>query len=739
MSVLMVAILFSCSENKSTSADTVEEKIDSLLSVMTLEEKIGQTWQVSGTSPEIVQAIRNGGVGSLLNVTDPAELNAMQRLATEESRLGIPLIIGRDVIHGFKTIMPIPLGQAASWDEKMVEAGAAVAAAEARSTGIHWTFAPMLDVSRDARWGRIAESLGEDTYLTGVLGAAMVRGFQGESLSSPTSLAACAKHFAAYGAAEGGRDYNTVDISDATLHNVYLPPFKASADAGAATFMVSFNEISGIPSSGNRELVTDILKQQWAWDGFVVSDWASVMEMIPHGYAEDAAHAAELAMNAGVDMEMQTTAYPVHLKELIEQGIVPMEQLDDAVRRVLRIKFALGLFEDPYADEQVNFDTLPAAHLEVAREMATASLVLLKNEANILPLNVQSTRVAVIGPMADDGYEQLGTWVFDGEERHSVTPLTALRELVGNDRILYEKALAYTRDTDRSSFAKAKRIVLQADAAVIFVGEESILSGEAHSRADITLPGAQAELIREIKSAGKPVVVVVMAGRPLALKEIEPWCDAILYAWHPGTMGGPAIADVLFGESVPSGKLPVSFPAMSGQTPLYYNHKRTGRPADPGNFTYMEDIPVRAFQTSLGNTSHYIDAGYAPLYPFGFGLSYTTFEYNALTCSDSLLTADGTLQVAVKVKNTGQVAGQEVVQLYVHDRVGSLTRPVKELKAYRKILLQPGEEQEVSFGISPEMLAYWYNGEWITEPGEFEIFIGTNIDNVLGCTIRFTE
>ena len=712
--------------------DKIETKIDSLLSVMTLEEKIGQTYQVSNVGDPVEELIRNGGVGSVINLVDPAELNRIQKIAREESRLGIPLIVGRDVVHGFKTIFPIPLGQAASWNPEIIEEAAHIAATEARSVGIHWTFAPMLDISRDARWGRIAESFGEDTYLTRIFGAAMVRGFQGDDLKNQDAVAACAKHFAAYGAAEGGRDYNVAELSPQTFYNIYLPPFKDAVDAGAATFMVSFNEINGVPSSGNKELVRNLLKTTWGFQGFVVSDWASIWEMINHGYAADEKHAAELALKAGVDMEMVTTTYIENISLLIDQGIISEKLLDDAVRRILRIKFKLGLFENPYVNESVHFDTLDPYHLQVAYELASQSLILLKNKNDILPLNKDIHQIAVIGPMADDGYEQLGTWIFDGEERHSVTPLKAIRDYAGNARVKYVQALSFSRSRDRSQFLKALQAAKNSDVALVFVGEESILSGEAHSRADITLPGIQEELIAELYKAGKPVVVIVMAGRPLALSRIEPYANAILYAWHPGTMGGPAINDILFGVKSPSGRLPVSFPVMSGQEPFYYNRKNTGRPPTKESYIPFDSIPVRAFQTSLGNTSHYLDAGFEPAYPFGFGLSYTSFSYSDLRLSTDSLTKNDTLKISVKLKNTGEQEGTETIQLYIRDIVGSTTRPVKELKAFQHKTLQPDEEVEVYFQLCANDLGFYDKHlEWVTEQGEFILYVGSNSRDVL--------
>jgi beta-glucosidase len=718
----------------------IDQRVDSLLALMTLDEKIGQLCQVSGTSTQVEEMIQQGKIGSVINEVNPHVINAIQKIAREKSRLGIPLIIGRDVIHGFKTIFPIPLGQAATWNPEIVMKGAQVSAKEARSIGIHWTFSPMLDVSRDARWGRIAEGFGEDTYLTQILGTAMIEGYQGNNLASNCSIAACAKHFAAYGAAEGGRDYNTADMSLQTLYNVYLLPFKAAVDAGVATFMVSFNEINGIPSSGNELLVRDLLKNIWQFNGFVVSDWASIWEMINHGFASDNKQAAELAMKAGVDMEMVTATYAENIARLIQEGVINEELLNDAVTRILRVKFQLGLFTNPYVDEVVHFDTLAPEHLKVAYESAVQSLVLLQNQNNVLPLDQKVQRIAVVGPMADDSYEQLGTWIFDGEERHSVTPLQALVDYLGKEKILYEKALTSTRDKDRSRFGNAFREACYSDATLVFVGEESILSGEAHSRADITLPGAQEDLIKELYKSGKPVIVVVMAGRPLALSSIESYCNAILYAWHPGTMGGPAIADVIFGKRYPSGRLPVTFPAMSGEEPLYYNHKATGRPPRADQYTPIEHIAVRAPQTSLGNTSHYLDAGYEPEFPFGFGLSYTTFQYSDLLLSRDTIGRHDSLIVTVHLKNTGPREGKETVQLYIRDVVGTTTRPVKELKAFRQEVVLPGEEKIIQFQLSANDLGFFNSSlEWAIEPGEFIVFVGSNSRDLLDAKFRLVD
>jgi beta-glucosidase len=737
--LLFVFTLLSC--NSSRKCDTtIDQRVDSLLKLMTIDEKIGQLCQVSVSGQAVEDMIRRGKIGSVINEVNPITIKKLQKIAREESRLGIPLIIGRDIIHGFKTIFPIPLGMAATWNPELIEKGAAVAASEAASVGIRWTFAPMLDVSRDARWGRIAESFGEDTYLCSRMGISMIKGFQGNDLTGEHSIATCAKHFAAYGAAEGGRDYNSVDMSMQTLYNVYFPPFKAAVDAGVATFMVSFNEINGIPSSGNEWLVRDILKNDWQFRGFVVSDWASIDEMINHGYAIDRKDAARLAFIAGIDMEMVTTSYSDYLKKLIQDRIIDEQLLDDAVRRILRVKYQLGLFESPNIDEEVKFDRLDSSHLNMAKETAIQSLVLLKNSNTVLPLSKSIKKIAIIGPMADDGYEQLGTWAFDGEERHSVTPLKSITELLGAERVIYQKALDFSRDPDESHFSSALRAGERSDAIVVFVGEESILSGEAHCRADITLPGKQAELVKTLKHTGKPVIMVVIAGRPLALENVETWCDAILYAWHPGTMGGPAIAEVLFGERNPTGKLPVSLPVMSGQEPYYYSHKATGRPATAAQFTPIDKIPRRAFQTSLGNTSHYIDAGFGPKYCFGFGLSYTNFRYSNLKLNKQDISMDDTLKISVEIENTGKRDGRETIQLYIRDVVGSITRPVKELKDFKLVFLQKGERQLIEFTLTANDLAF-FGRDMVrkAEPGDFRVFVGGNSKDCLESGFKLQE
>ena len=684
-----------------------------------------------GSEEEMLGLVRAGKVGSFLNLTSAELVNKLQEVAVKESRLGIPLLMSRDVIHGYKTIFPIPLGQAATFHPELVQAGARVAAVEASSDGIRWTFAPMIDVSRDARWGRMAESCGEDPYLNAVMGVAMVKGFQGDSLNNPTSMAACAKHFAAYGAAEGGKDYNSTFIPERVLRNVYLPPFEAVAKAGCATFMTSFNDNDGVPSTGNPFLLKQVLRDEWKYDGMVVTDWASATEMIAHGFCKDRKEAAEKAINAGVDMEMVSASFLENLETLVKENKVSEKVIDEAVRNILRLKFRLGLFEQPYIVTEQSVKYAPE-HLAKAKEAAEQSVILLKNEEEVLPLGNSIRTLAVVGPMADAPHDQMGTWVFDGEKSHTQTPLQALRSMYGDKvQILYEPGVAYSRDKRTAGIAKAVAAARRADVVVAFVGEEAILSGEAHSLADLNLRGAQQELIQALSQTGRPLVTVVMAGRPLTIgKQVEE-SDAVLYSFHPGTMGGPALADLLFGKRVPCGKTPVTFPRMSGQVPIYYAHHHTGR-APSGSETLIDDIPLEAGQTSLGCTSFYMDAGFGPLFPFGYGLSYAQFEYSQLKLSSEKLSQDGVLTASVQLTNTGKYEGTEVVQLYVGDKVGSVTRPVKELKAFQRISLKPGESQVVAFKLPVSDLAFWnVDMKKVVEPGEFTLWIGSHSEEGL--------
>ena len=707
----------------------IESKVNQLLSKMTLEEKLGQLNQISTFEnlKSLSELIGKGSVGSILNETDPVRINTLQHAAMDKSRLKIPLLMARDVIHGFKTIFPIPLGQAATFDPGLTEKAARVAAKEASSTGIRWTFAPMIDISRDPRWGRIAESCGEDTYLTSVMGAAMIKGFQGNNLSDPTSIVACAKHFVGYGAAEGGRDYNTTNIPERLLRNVYLPPFEEAVKADVGTFMTSFNANDGIPSSGNSFILRKILRNEWGFNGLVVSDWTSIKEMILHGFAADDNEAAMKAINAGVDMDMVSNLYISQLPMLLKEGKVKEATINDAVRNVLRIKYRLGLFDHPYVDmDKANIFYTPE-YLETAKQSATESVILLKNENNILPLKDSIHNIAIVGPMADAPYEQMGTWVFDGEKGHVQTPLAAIKSLVGDKvHVIYEPGIKYTRDTTSTGIEQAVDAAKHSDVVVAFVGEESILSGEAHSLANLNLQGAQSKLIEALNKCSKPVILVVMAGRPLTIGKEVALSSAVLYSFHPGTMGGPAIADLLWGKAVPSGKTPVTFPKTVGQVPIYYAHDNTGRPATHKE-TLLQNIPVEAAQTSLGCSSFYLDAGFDPLYPFGYGLSYTTFKYSNIKLSSNTLKKNDTLKVTFDLENTGSYEGTEVAQLYVQDKSGSVVRPVKELKHFMRIALKPGEKRTASFDLPVSELAFYnIDMQKVVEPGNFSLWVASN-------------
>lgn len=734
LSVMCAATIAACGRNG------IEARADRILSQMTLEEKIGQMNQLStfGSAEAMHDEIAAGNIGSILNETNPAVINAMQRIAVEESRLGIPLLMARDVIHGFRTIFPIPLGQAATFDPDLIYEGARIAAVEATATGIRWTFAPMVDVSRDPRWGRIAESAGEDTYLNSVLGAAMVRGFQGDDLADPTSMAACIKHFAGYGAVEGGRDYNLTNIPERQLRNTYLPPFEEAVKAGALTLMTSFNANDGIPSTGNRHLVTDILRDEWGFDGMVVTDWNSAGEMIAHGFAADEDDAAVKALDAGVDMDMMSYAYVKRLKALVESGAVKESDIDDAVRNILVLKLRLGLFENPYVDEsRIAEVTYTAESLAAARRCATESAVLLKNDHRTLPLDAEHIgRIMVAGPLADAPYEQLGTWVFDGEADHTVTPLDVLRRDMGQ-KVVFDPILPYSR-------AEASRTALDAftskaracDAVILFLGEESILSGEAHCLTNLELRGSQRELLAAARRSGRPVVTVIMAGRQLAIADDLANTDALLYSFHPGTMGGEAIADLIFGREVPSGKLPVTFPKNEGQIPVYHSQTMTGRPAS-GKEVLIDDIEIGAGQTSLGCTSYYLDAGFGPLFPFGYGLSYTTFEYGDISLDKSEYSADDTIEITFDLTNTGSRDATEVAQVYVRDMVGSIARPVKELKAFARVALAAGETRRTTISLPVERLAFYgLDLKRKVEPGEFSLWVAGN--SVEGAPVTFT-
>ncbi|TZF84913.1 beta-glucosidase BglX [Pedobacter sp. BS3] len=717
------------------SRQNIEQKIEAVLSKMTVREKVGQLNQldgrgIHGTIEQLKELVRRGEVGSLMNITDPKIVNQLQEAACKESHTKIPLIFTRDVVHGFKTMLPIPLGQAATFDPDLVKEGARITAVEATEHGIRWSFAPMIDISRDARWGRIAESFGEDTYLTGQMAVAVVKGFQGEDLANPQSMAACLKHFVGYGAAEGGRDYNSTYIPERQLRQVYLPPFKQGIEAGAASIMVSFNDNNGIPSTGNKYLLRNILRKEWGFDGVTLSDWGSVTEMIRHGFAEDRKQAAEIAMNAGLDVEMSSKSYIQNLEKLIAEGKVQETALDDAVRNILRLKYRLGLFERPYTDIHKPKETYSAKHLAVAKKLAEESVVLLKNENKTLPLSANIKSILITGPLADAPHDQLGTWTMDGEPGKTQTPAKAIANLYGNKvKVHVVPGLTYSRDKNQSTFDEVLRMARSVDAIVAFVGEEAILTGEAHSLAALNLQGAQSELIKQLSATGKPLVTVVLAGRPLTIgKEVEQ-SDAVLYAWHPGTMGGPAIADILFGKAIPAGKLPVTFPKEVGQIPIYYNHTNTGRPAR-GNEKSLDEIPLNAQQSVLGHSSYYLDIGSKPLYPFGYGLSYTSFEYADLKIANTRLKKNDTLSVSVVIKNTGQYTGTEIAQLYITDQVGSVTRPVKELKGFERVALNAGEIKTVHFNLPVSELAFWNSVmEKTVEPGKFKVMVGTNSEN----------
>ena len=723
--------------------DVPKDPVDVLLSKMTLEEKIGQLQQVDASADplpdDLIEGVRTGRIGSVINLAQTDACNRLQRVAVEGARLGIPLLMGRDVIHGFRTIFPIPLGQAASWNPDLVKEAARIAALEARSQGVHWTFAPMIDISRDPRWGRIAESLGEDPYLTGLLGSAMVEGFQTDNLSGHGAILACAKHFVGYGASEGGRDYSTTNIPANELRNVYLEPFRRVVEAGAATLMTSFSDLDGVPATANGALLNGVLRADWGFEGLVVSDWNAINELIVHGLCEDSRSAAAEAALAGVDMEMAGDAYARHLAKLIDDGVLSLGLIDSMVERVLRLKQRLGLFDRPYTDA-AGFEPLVSNRaLDVAYEASVESMVLLKNAGAVLPLRAAELgSIAVIGPLADAPHEQMGTWVFDGQKCDSVTPLQALRQRFGDKiQINYAPGLETSRSHTHQMFEAAEAAVRKSDVALVFLGEESILSGEAHSRADIRLPGAQSELLARVKALGKPVVTIVLAGRPIVLTEDLPHTDSLVYAWHPGTMGGPAISAVLFGDQAPRGKLPVTFPKSVGQIPIYYNHKNTGRPPNASEMILIDDIEVGARQTSLGMSAFYLDDGFEPLFPFGFGLSYGQFELENLELSQPALSLRERLKIRATIKNTGEHSGFETIQLYVRDIAGSLTRPVRELKAFKRVSLEPCQSELVEFELgAAELSFYRRDGSFGPEPGKFCIWVGTSSEG--GLEAEFT-
>ncbi len=726
--LLLSVALFVLTCKSTNENSSIDSKVNALVRRMTLDEKIGQLMQKNGDHPNLNQLVEEGKVGSVINQVNPEVVLKLQKTAVEKSRLGIPLLIGRDVIHGFRTIMPIPLGQAASWNVQLVEQAARVAATEAASQGVRWSFAPMIDVTRDPRWGRIAESFGEDHLLSGTFGAAVVRGFQGNDLSNPTSVAACVKHFAAYGWAEGGRDYNTANISENDLMDIVLPPFKMCIDAGAASIMTAFNEINGIPATGHAPLVNDLLRKKWYFDGVVLSDWESVTQMEVHGYTPNKKESAFKAIQATVDMEMASTSYETFLSELVKNGRISEKQIDEAVRRILTLKYKLGLFENPYADTGNFPDLLNANHLEIAKKLAQESAVLLKNNG-VLPISDKVKRIAIIGPLAHAPHDQLGTWVFDGNKNDAITPLQSLTKMANEKgiEIFYHRGLELSRSQNITDTQSILRDVKRSDLVLLFLGEESILSGESHCLANIDLPGAQMELVKLVAATEKPVVATIMAGRPNTFEMVEPFMDAILYAWHPGTMAGPAISDLLFGVISPSGKLPVTFPRHVGQIPIYYNHKNTGKPASSKTWEKLNDIPAEAPQLSIGNTSHYLDYGFEPMYPFGFGLSYSSFEISEVKIEQSKLKIGDTLVVTAKLKNTGNCLAAEVVQLYTQQLFGCRTRPVKELRAFQKVVLTPGETVDVVFQLNTQALGF-HNPEmkYFVESGTYNLWLGNS-------------
>src|SRR6266702_1127710 len=682
-----------------------------LLAFLALASAAPATAQRSSAARNIDSLLaRKGLVGSFLNLTGAAATHDAQRIAVTESRLKIPLIFGYDVMHGYRTIFPIPLGETASWDPEAAEAAARVAAREAAAAGVHWTFAPMVAIARDPRWGRIAEGSGEDPYLGSAMAAARVRGFQGSDPRAPDAVLATVKHFAAYGGAEGGRDYNTVDLSERTLREVYLPPYRAALDAGAATVMTSFNEIGGIPSTASPWLMTTVLRREWGFKGFVVSDWTAVAELINHGVAGSRADAGKLALEAGVDMDMVSRIYVSDLPALVRAGRIPVTVVNEAVRRVLRAKAALGLFEDPdhgASPERERAALLAPEHRQLARRVAEESIVLLKNEGQVLPLAARVKTLAVIGPVADDKASALGSWPGRGEPQDAVTPLEGIKQRAGSVSVVYAKGCGIT-DTTTAGFAEAVAAAKRADLAVLVLGEAGDMSGEAASRADIDLPGVQPRLLEAIHATGTPVVLVLMNGRPLTIPWAAEHVPTIVESWFLGVEDGPALAAVLFGDVSPSGKLPATFPRAVGQIPLYYNHKNTGRPTGPDKYT-----------------SKYTDLPVTPLFPFGHGLSYTTFAYSDLRLSAPRIAPAGTLKVSVTVTNTGAREAAEVVQLYVHDEVASVTRPVRALAGFRRISLKSGEARTVDFQLTPKELGlYNRDMKFVVEPGKFRVFVG---------------
>ncbi len=721
----MLAVSLSVIRPARATTKRLDQKVDSVLNLMTLDEKIGQlvlytsNWDVTGPvmGTDNLKAIREGKCGNIFNAYTAKYTRELQEIAVKESRLGIPLLFGYDVIHGHKTIFPISLGEAASWDLAAIEKSARVSAKEAAAMGIQWTYAPMVDIARDPRWGRISEGAGEDPFLGCAIAKARVHGFQGDDLADPTTVLACVKHFAAYGAPIAGRDYNTVDMSERMLREVYLPPYKAAIDAGALSVMTSFNELDGVPATASHFLMTEVLRNEWKFKGFVVTDYTAINELVPHGVAANLKDAAMLAMNAGVDMDMQGGAYNDYLKELVKERKVSEEQIDTAVCRVLKLKFMLGLFDDPYryCNEKREKETIYAKeNLDAAYDVACKSMVLLKNNKEVLPLKAGQS-IALIGPLADSRRDLLGSWKAAGDWDQISSVYSALKKANQGVRVTYSKGCELTGG-DTSMFAEALVNAKKADVVVMVLGESCEWCGEAASRTSISVPDIQKKLLHEVSTLGKPVVLVLMNGRPLALVDEYEWSDAMLEAWFPGTMGAEAVADVLLGKYNPSGKLPVTFPRNIGQVPIYYSAKNTGRPYEP-------DGPEQKYR------SRYIDSSNQPLFPFGFGLSYTSFAYKNMRLGKSTITGNDSLEVSVDVTNTGKYPGDEVVQLYIRDLVGSVTRPVKELKGFKKISLDKGETKKVSFWIRTNDLAFYRKDmSFGTEPGKFIVFVGGSSD-----------
>ncbi|MEP0366976.1 MAG: beta-glucosidase BglX [Cyclobacteriaceae bacterium] len=757
--IFVVSVLFfmSCEQQKSGGKSSgIEARVDSVMSLMTLDEKIGQLNLPSAgdintglaKSTGIVPKIKEGKVGGLFNISTVEKIKATQKVAVEESRLGIPLIFGMDVIHGYKTLFPIPLGMSCIWDMDLVEESARMAAKEATADGIAWTFSPMVDVSRDPRWGRISEGSGEDAFLGSEIAKAMVRGYQGDDLAMENTMMACVKHYALYGAAEAGRDYNTVDMSHQRMYNEYFPPYKAAVDAGVGSVMASFNEVDGVPATGSKWLMTEVLRNQWGFDGFVVTDYTGITEMVEHGVG-DTLQVSARALDAGVDMDMVSEAFLDKTKIALEKGLVTEAQIDAACRRILEAKFKLGLFDDPYKycdESRAKSEVFTAENRQVARRIAAQSMVLLKNEGDILPLQKKGT-IALIGPMANNRLNMAGTWSVAGDFDKSVSIMDGLKKAVGDeatiryargcnvvpDATLESRISVFGKPTFRDQRSEeemtreAVRLVKKSDVAVVVIGEASESSGESSSMSNIEIPDNQRELVAAILATGKPVVAVVLAGRPLALTWEEQNIPAMVNMFFAGSEAGDAIADVLFGEVNPSGKLSASFPQNVGQVPVFYNHKNTGRPLPEGKW----------FQKFKSN---YLDIPNEPLYPFGYGLSYTSFEYGDIQVSQSSLQGDQTLTVSVDVTNTGSYEGKEVVQLYIRDLIGSVTRPVKELKGFKKLSFKASETRTVSFEVTTEDLKFYnYDLDFVWEPGDFEIMVGTNSRDVQSTVVNWVK